>query len=161
MIPQFYFIENGAVRRMDYLIATRQELSDLFNALKETLDRYEIMGLDDETIKFKNSIVNEQFQKCGANHMEKTDEMVNGIIYFIRAEVTGFTKIGMTTRLIWDRFAEIKKVYPSAHLVAHYAVQEPKKVERALHKKYKHVRMYGEWFNLTYEQIMEEVKNNG
>ena len=79
-----------------------------------------------------------------------------GIIYVIQCGNLPYYKIGMTTSGVDSRLASLQTGSPLPLRVlftrTHY---RPVECERFLHDKFKHVRMMGEWFRLSFDELMD------
>ena len=70
----------------------------------------------------------------------------------------GYYKIGMTERdNAQSRIAELgdtKGVF-KCRLVRHWAVNDPRVVEQVLHTKLNHLRVEGEWFEISKQEVIK------
>jgi hypothetical protein len=74
-----------------------------------------------------------------------------GYIYLIRAVGTNRYKIGLTTRRVEERFAELnssQSAYP-LKLMAFKAVGDVYEAEKFYHKKYASRKVHNEWFEFS------------
>ena len=88
------------------------------------------------------------------------------VVYFIRNKYTGYVKIGKTTDLK-RRFKEIENGFHFLGLDTHELILEAiaycpygvdnSKVETYYHHIFKDYRKNGEWFDITYDQIMNTL----
>ena len=67
-----------------------------------------------------------------------------GHVYFIVAPKAGAIKIGFSNDPI-GRFADLNTGSPEA-LVFYGSIPETRQFERGLHRKFRHLRIKGEWF---------------
>jgi hypothetical protein len=83
--------------------------------------------------------------------------MAKGCVYFLRGG--GLTKIGRTGDLRL-RLQAIRSCSP-ARLELLFAVycDDPKHVEDVMHAVFDQCRKHGEWFRLTYTEVMEVAKH--
>lgn len=84
-------------------------------------------------------------------------------VYFIKNDTTGLIKIGMTTNP-HDRLSSISYTLKTATGIEHdlrfigiiyMTSSSMRDYESALHKKYEKYRKYGEWFDISEEEIIE------
>ena len=88
------------------------------------------------------------------------------LVYFIRNKYTGYVKIGKTTDLK-RRFKEIENGFHFLGLDTHELILEAiaycpygvdySKVETYYHRLFKDYRKNGEWFDITYDQLMNTL----
>lgn len=88
------------------------------------------------------------------------------IVYFIRNKYTGYVKIGKTTDLR-RRFKEIQNGFHFLGLDTHELILEAiaycpygvdnSKVETYYHQLFKDYRKNGEWFDVSYDQLMNTL----
>lgn len=86
--------------------------------------------------------------------------MKSGYIYLIHATGTNRYKIGLTTRSVEERFAELnssQSAYP-LELIASAKYSNIVEVEKTLHEKYRHNRAHGEWFEFSKHEIGEVIR---
>jgi hypothetical protein len=81
-------------------------------------------------------------------------------VYIIRQGLTGYTKIGITNTLD-ARLAELQVANPT-RLEINYVIDcacfdDALKVERMLHERYKSKRLQGEWFDVSYTRVIEDL----
>jgi len=78
-----------------------------------------------------------------------------GCVYFIKLNGLSPIKIGYTTNESpQSRLKSFRTVAPyGATLVGYILSDNPCELERELHKKYKHARTQGEWFEITSEDV--------
>lgn len=80
-------------------------------------------------------------------------EMIQGFVYFIRAENTGYVKIGRTGDLI-IRLQTLERDYNTKIEVIHYiSTYDTVTLEKTMHKLFADKRVEGEWFNLSDNDI--------
>ena len=92
--------------------------------------------------------------KCAGNNHD--------ILYLLKCNETGWYKIGITTNSTKNR---ISKIGGNLEEVHHVKLENPRKHESILHKKYAQVRTYNyqvksgntEFFSLTEEQVQEVI----
>lgn len=79
-----------------------------------------------------------------------------GYVYVIRGSENR-TKIGIATHL--ERRVRDLQRASSDHLkvVASVRLDNPRQVEKLLHRRYRHKRLHGEWFDLSDDEV-EEIK---
>jgi len=82
-------------------------------------------------------------------------------VYFI-SNSRGAVKIGNTSSSVTQRLATLQagSAYP-LRLVALIHTTSHKRLEAELHQKLKHLRLEGEWFELTEDQAVAIAKNHG
>jgi DNA-binding transcriptional ArsR family regulator len=68
-----------------------------------------------------------------------------GSVYFIRELVSGHVKIGWTSGRPQSRLRTLQVAHPHDLVLLGY-IPGDKATERALHEKYAHLRLRGEWF---------------
>lgn len=76
---------------------------------------------------------------------------MKGHIYLIHAKGTSRYKIGLTTRTVEKRLAELnssQSAYP-LQLIASAKFPNVQEMEKNLHQKYRHSRVHGEWFEFS------------
>ena len=74
----------------------------------------------------------------------------DSLVYFIQQGDTGPIKIGVTINL-YSRFASLQKKYQNVTLRILGIINGEREKERALHLRFRHIRLKGEWFNPTHE----------
>ncbi|BAZ39447.1 hypothetical protein NIES4101_54000 [Calothrix sp. NIES-4101] len=87
--------------------------------------------------------------------------MKSGYIYLIHAQGTSRYKIGLTTRSVEERFAELnssQSAYP-LKLVASAKFPNVHDAEKNLHDKYRNNRAHGEWFEFSKQELREVVRS--
>lgn len=114
----------------------------------------------DNQITFNNSL--EYINNC---RMVDTTKQTS-VVYFIRNKYTGYLKIGKTTDLK-RRFKEIENGFHFLGLDTHELILEAitycpygvdySKVETYYHHLFKDYRKNGEWFDITYDQLMNTL----
>lgn len=77
-----------------------------------------------------------------------------GTVYFIRETVSGHVKIGWTSGRPASRLKALQTAHPH-DLVLICSIPGDKATERALHEKYAHLRLRGEWFR--YDTDLREL----
>jgi hypothetical protein len=83
-----------------------------------------------------------------------------GFIYLIHAKGTNRYKIGLTTRSVEQRFAELngnQSPYPLV-LLEVISTDNVTETEGNLHSKFSLQRRHGEWFEFTNRQLREVLK---
>lgn len=83
-----------------------------------------------------------------------------GYIYLIHAEGTSRYKIGLTTRSVEQRLAELnssQSPYP-LRLIDVIETEDVTETEGYLHQKFSHYRKHGEWFEFNQRQLKEVMK---
>ena len=85
-----------------------------------------------------------------------------GCVYFFRHIGFDVIKIGYSLNSSpIGRFKEFKVYAPyGAELVGFIRSYNPLELEQSLHDKYKHKRLQGEWFDMTRETALNEIKYN-
>lgn len=73
-----------------------------------------------------------------------------GCVYFARSTVGGPIKIG-TARDPEQRLKELQACCPFPLVFLHVVPGGGRKLERSLHKRFKHLRLHGEWFETSEE----------
>jgi hypothetical protein len=83
-----------------------------------------------------------------------------GFIYLIQAKGTNRYKIGLTTRSVEQRFAELngsQSPYP-LELLEFITTNNVTETEGYLHQKYAFQRCHGEWFEFNNRQLREVLR---
>ena len=79
-----------------------------------------------------------------------------GYVYFLKSGP--YVKIGVT-RNVGRRAAQLAAQPPfHTEMIAFFWLHEAYSVEAILHRRYKDVRIRGEWYLLTWDQIDEAVE---
>lgn len=86
--------------------------------------------------------------------------MAKGCIYFFKHVGLDPIKIGFTTGdSPIDRFKQFGTYAPyGSEIVGFSQVEDPKKKETELHRKYSNKRLSGEWFDITIQEAEKEIK---
>jgi DNA-binding Xre family transcriptional regulator len=80
-------------------------------------------------------------------------ESISGVVYFLRNKDTGMIKIGFTTDLI-NRIYNLSLEYGADMELIHYiSTYDSSTLESVFHNMFADKWDYGEWFNLTDEDI--------
>jgi hypothetical protein len=81
--------------------------------------------------------------------------MSYGFVYFFQSVGLTPIKIGMTNNLDLElRISSLKTSCPyGGKLIGFIKCENPDKLEKSLHEKYKNLRTYGEWFNISEEEV--------
>ena len=86
----------------------------------------------------------------------QTLEVKTGYIYFLKSELLGGYKIGITTAPA-SRFKALA-VGTKAKLIGYWKLDEYRELEKQLHKEYAAVRVpQSEWFDLDCVQVREVI----
>ena len=87
----------------------------------------------------------------------QTLEVKTGYIYFIKSNLLGGYKIGITTNPV-SRFKALA-VGTKAKLIGYWKLDAYRELEKQLHKEYSAVRIpQSEWFDLDCTQIQEVIQ---
>lgn len=86
-------------------------------------------------------------------------EKEKGCVYFFRHIGLTPIKIGFSKNPSpLDRFNQFKTYAPfGSEIVGFIQVENPKELESIIHLKYNHLRLEGEWFEITEEQAIKEI----
>ena len=80
------------------------------------------------------------------------------IVYFFRETGRPYVKIGMSKNDIQERFKSFKTYAPlGAYIVGYIKTNDSLSLEKKIHEKYKEKRLQGEFFNLTDDEIYNEI----
>lgn len=85
----------------------------------------------------------------------------SGYIYLIHARGTNRYKIGLTTRTVEERLAELnssQSAFP-LRLVASAQFSNVHETEKALHLKYRLCRVHGEWFEFSKQELRAVIED--
>ena len=84
----------------------------------------------------------------------------SGTIYFIRVDGKNQIKIGWTTHGHHKkRLTSLQTGNPEKLILLAISENQKKEKEQELHKKFSHLRIRNEWFELT-EELLEYMKRN-
>lgn len=82
---------------------------------------------------------------------------MEGYVYLIKSEASGYCKIGVSKnpnkRIKQLQTGNSDKIY----LVDKYKSEIYKKIENVFHTTYSHLKVNGEWFDLTLEQELNFI----
>jgi mRNA-degrading endonuclease YafQ of YafQ-DinJ toxin-antitoxin module len=89
-------------------------------------------------------------------------EKKDGCVYFFKHKKLKPIKIGYSTNESpLDRFDQFKTYAPfGAELIGYIRTKEPLKLEQKLHKKYETKRLNGEWFDISIEDVENDILIN-
>jgi hypothetical protein len=85
----------------------------------------------------------------------------SGYIYLIHAKGTSRYKIGLTTRTVQERLAELnssQSAFP-LELIASAKFQNVHETEKYLHQRYRLCRVHGEWFEFSKRELQAAIKD--
>lgn len=85
----------------------------------------------------------------------------SGYIYLIHARGTSRYKIGLTTRTVQERLAELnssQSAFP-LELIASAKFPNVHEVEKGLHQRYRLCRVHGEWFEFTKRDLRAVIED--
>lgn len=84
----------------------------------------------------------------------------DGCVYFFKHKGIDPIKIGYSSKNDpYTRFEQFKTYAPfGAELVAFEKCSSAFFAEQTIHKKYNSKRLHGEWFNISMEEIQEEIQ---
>lgn len=92
------------------------------------------------------------------DEIEKAQYTVPGYVYLIKCSRSTYYKIG-NARNVESRRDMLQVGCPYyLVIIATLSTNNPQRLEKAMHKKFKAKRMYGEWFDLTQEEVAEFCK---
>lgn len=143
----------------------------LFKNLQEVELKEFSLQFKDEMIKDFKEIFDELPQVALNEFNFITDLMRNnlyGYVYFLHNKLTDLVKIGYTSDLT-RRMSDIKEIYqnyvginPDFELygliyASNYII---KKLEKSIHEYYDEYRKYGEWFKVSFDQILIDWFSN-
>lgn len=94
--------------------------------------------------------------KRGAPKADGRD--LSGYIYLMHAQGTSRYKIGISKQLRQRQQAINRQSPFPVHVVDCYAVNDMRRAESYWHKRFDALRIYGEWFELPPEQVVEFVQ---
>lgn len=84
-------------------------------------------------------------------------EMFDGLVYFLRQKGMPYIKIGVTIDLP-RRIEEMYSCFPlGVDVIGTIRSNDYLRIELDLHKKYKNKRLNGEWFDISEDEVMEDV----
>jgi hypothetical protein len=88
-----------------------------------------------------------------------SEQITKGCVYFFRHIGLTPVKIGYSeNESPIDRFNQFKTYAPyGSEMIGFIQTYDAKKLESKLHKKYAHLRLDGEWFELMDEQVQSEI----
>jgi DNA-binding MarR family transcriptional regulator len=102
------------------------------------------------TLEEMNEIREKRTDEYNSDEIKTTNV---GYVYIIKSEY-GY-KLGKSKK-IEDRLSLFNVKLPfKIDVVGYYMVKNMSKMETYLHKKYNHLRLEGEWFNLSKEDLLE------
>lgn len=131
---------------MFYVFVKKFQKKEL-NKLLKTLPFYELQTKGFFTIVQPYHFV--------ASHLIKSTGK-KGFVYFIKAEDTGFIKIGMSKNPDL-RLRQIKLSCQKPVLLMKFFVSNSAIMEKKLHEFFKNKRVFGEWFNLNDSDLKKAV----
>jgi hypothetical protein len=85
----------------------------------------------------------------------------SGYIYLIHAKGTTRYKIGLTTRTVQERLAELnssQSAFP-LELITSAKFEHVHEVEKSLHERYRLCRVHGEWFEFSKRELQAVIKD--
>lgn len=89
------------------------------------------------------------------DEIEKTQYTSPGYVYLIKCSGSTFYKIGKAQNVKSRRdMLQVGCPYYLV-LIATLATNNPQRLEKQMHKKFKAKRKYGEWFDLTQVEVAE------
>lgn len=79
-------------------------------------------------------------------------------VYFFREIGRPYVKIGMSKNEITERFTAFKTYAPlGAYIVGYIKTENSVLLEKQLHEKFKNKRLKGEFFNITDDEVFNEI----
>lgn len=82
-----------------------------------------------------------------------------GFVYVFKQKETNFYKIGMTDNTVDSRFSQFKMYSPNgADIVQVIESINARALEKELHEKFKHLRLSGEFFELSQKELDQIAK---
>ena len=102
-------------------------------------------------------IINNVCDNCQKKGLDLSKKIV-GYVYFIKTENNDFIKIGITKTDIRKRFSSIQSgnMY-KLKILGYLPSDNPKKLEKKLHKHFLKFRTEGEWFNFPERKLYEAL----
>jgi len=114
--------------------------------------RYQCKSCDKES----ELIINNICEECKNKSSSKTSKNIVGYVYFIITENHNYIKIGITKKSVERRLSNIQSgnMY-KLKILGYLPSDNPKKLEKKLHKHFLKFRMEGEWFNIPESKLYE------
>ncbi len=120
-----------------------------------------------ESVRFCNETAAANFRRIASGQQPEIIAAYSGSVrvvkpppgakvYFVRCETTRLVKIGFTVGSVKERLSSLQ-TGSASELFLIAAVMGSEADEKALHRKYDHVRVRGEWFRLTDGEVATEV----
>lgn len=82
--------------------------------------------------------------------------MFDSYVYVLRMRDTNYYKIGMTNRAVEERLLACQTGNPFKLEITHvFPTDEPIKLEKSLHERFKDQQLEGEWFSLFSEDLLD------
>ena len=131
------------------------ETNDILRSIRNRQEKY---------LEMIFSGISDSFLKTICATAEQIDKELTGGVYFIKNEYNGMIKIGCTDD-IGERFSQIKSGFthlgmePKLELIGMVLVfpKYKRQVENDFHQMFKCKREIGEWFNITKEEVYDQI----
>lgn len=132
--------------RYPYALLLRSDIELLIGFLKQTLERYDELGISDNDIKFQKieDIINQYEENLELESRCKGKKIVIDDLYLIRDTVDDTLKIGRSKN-ISARLKQLQ-VATSHKLNLLYEIKGKGFMEEELHSRFNDIRLTGEWF---------------
>lgn len=105
----------------------------------------ESLGLGVNTVIAITEMIFRHHRACIVEHNQAKNEERN--VYFLKSLSTGLIKIGKTTQKVKDRVSQMRGMCAGDVEILGHISEANDNTETMLHKKFKHLRINGEWFS--------------